>query len=141
MNGAGLSPAPGITQRGLMLAAIVSLHVLIINLLVVVAGSSSRFDDPVLEADVLPGDRRLTGPPPFPNIVFQASSPLELPVIAVVIDAAGAQELPPTSGAEKVDLRAEVFTTENPPPEIDPVPVLSPRPISGPRGIDRYPKE
>jgi len=141
MNGAGLRPASGITQRGLVLAAIVSLHVLIVHLLVVGARSSSRFDDPVLQADVLPDDRRLTGPPPFPNIVFQASSSLKLPVIAVVIDAAVAQELPPTSGAEKVALRAEVFTTESPPPEIDPVPVLSPRPISGPRGIDRYPKE
>jgi len=140
MNGAGLRPAPGITQRGLVLAAIVSLHVLIVHLLVVGARSSSRFDDPVLQADVLPDDRRLTGPPPFPNIVFQASSSLKLPVIAVVIDAAVAQELPPTSGAEKVALRAEVFTTESPPPDIDPVPVLSPRPISGPRGIDRYPK-
>jgi len=141
MNASGLKQAPEFAQRGVVLAAIVSLHVLIIHLLTVGATPSSQFDDPVLEADVLPTDRRLVSPPAFPDIVFQASSPLKLPVLQVVIDATGGQESPPPGGAEKVDLHAEAFTVDSPPPKIDPVPVMSPRPITGPRGIDRYSNE
>ena len=130
-----------ISQRGLVLAAILSLHVLLVHLLSVGASPPDRFDDDVFEADVLPADRRLPSPPAFPDIVFQMSSPLKLPVLQVVIDAPPGQEPPPPNEIEKVELHAEVFTTDNPPPKIDPVPVMSPRPIAGPRGIDRYPSE
>jgi periplasmic protein TonB len=140
MNVAGLRQTE-FAQRGMVLAAIVSLHVLIIHFLAVGASTSGNFDDPVLEADVLPADRRLPSTPAFPDIVFQASSPLKLPVLQVVIDATGGEEPPPPSGAEKMDLHAEVFTADSPPPKIEPAPVMSPRPIAGPRGIDRYPSE
>jgi TonB family protein len=141
MNVSGLRQTPEFAQRSVVLAAIVSLHVLIIHFLAVGASTSGNFDDPVLQADVLPADLRLASPPAFPEVVFQASSPLKLPVLQVVIDATGGEEPPPPGGAEKIDLHAEVFTVDSPPPRIDPVPVMSPRPITGPRGIDRYPNE
>jgi periplasmic protein TonB len=141
MNASGLRRAPEIIQRAVVLVAIASLHILIVHLLAVGAITPGRFDDPVLEADVLPPDQRPAIPPAFPDIVFQASSPLKLPVLQLVIDATAGREQPPAREVEKVELHAEVFTNESPPPKLDPVPVMSPRPITGPRGIDRYPNE
>src|SRR5690242_16107366 len=99
MNASGTE----ISQRGLVSAAILSLHVILVHLLSVGARPPSGFDDAVFEADVLPADRRPVSPPAFPDIVFQTSSPLKLPVLQVVIDAPPGREPPPPSEAEKVD--------------------------------------
>lgn len=142
MNASGLRQAPEITQRAVVLAAIASLHILIIHLLTTGAGNHGSFGDSVIEADILPTDRRLPNPPAYPQIVFQASSRLNLPLLQVAIDPTADQDPPPTSGAVNLDLHTEsVAADPAPTAEIELIPVLSPRPITGPRGIDRYPNE
>jgi protein TonB len=129
-------------QRAVVLAAIASLHALIIFRLVNEPPRSySRLDANalVIEAEVIPIDRRIPDPPSFPSVILQASNPTDVPPLQVAFDVP-AEPVPATQAIDTRDLRDDQLPVASAaPPEADPSPLVRPRPIAGPRGVDRYP--
>jgi periplasmic protein TonB len=129
------------TQRSVVLAAIVSLHALVIYFLVNGApGTYGRSDTPVIEAEVIPADRRIPSPPPsFPEVTLQESNPVAIPLLQITIELPAEQ--PPASQAIDASFLAssQLPVAANAPTVVDPDPIVRPRPIGGPRGVDRYP--
>lgn len=131
------------SQRAVVLAVIASLHVLIVYLLVNYSQDSSiGHDTVVIQAGVIPAERKVPDPPSYPPVVFQAASSIELPLVRVAIDLPTEQPAAAIRATDTLDLK------ESPKPPVakavadaDPGPVVRPRPISGPRGADRYPNE
>jgi TonB family protein len=127
-------------RRAVVLAAVASLHALIIYRLV--GGpprSDSRLDAwaSVIEAEVIPIDRLIPRPPSFPSVILQASNPIDVPPVQVAIDVP-AEQVPVTQAIDTRDLgNSQLPLGSGAPPEADPV--VRPRPIAGPRGVDRYP--
>jgi protein TonB len=102
--------------------------------------SYMRLDGSVIEAEVIPTDRRIPSPPSLPPVIFPASRPVDFPAPQVAIDLP-AEPAPTTGGA--IDTQSGV---ERPPPVAaakaapdDPGPVVRPQPIDGPKGVNRYP--
>jgi len=138
---AGRRKLTGLSQRSVVLAAIVSLHALILYFLIV--GASTPYSDlktSVIQAEVIPIDRRPPSPPSFPPVILQESRRIEPPPLQISIDVA-ADPVPPAIAA--IDTRglgdSKLPVTATALPEVDASPVVRPRPIGGPRGVDRYP--
>jgi protein TonB len=129
-------------QRAVVLAAIASLHALLIYRLV--SGpprSYSRLDAraSVIEAEVIPIDRLIPNPPSFPSVILQASKPIDVLPVQVAIDVP-AEQAPATQAIDTRDLgNSQSPLASRAPPEADSSLVVRPRPIAGPRGVDRYP--
>jgi protein TonB len=130
-----------LSQRSVVLAAIASVHALILYLLI--SGASTRYsgsESSVIQAEVIPIDRRIPNALSFPPVILQASSPIDPPPLQISIDVS-ADEPPAATQAidtgELGDSKSLVAATAS--PEVDPTPVVRPQPIGGPRGADRYP--
>ena len=130
-----------LSQRSVVLVAIVSLHALILYFLIF--GASSRYSDletSVIQAEVIPIGRRIPSPPAFPPVILQESRPIDPPPLRISIDVSGD---PPPAATTAIDTRAlgdsKLAVAASVAPEVDPTPVVRPRPIGGPRGLDRYP--
>jgi periplasmic protein TonB len=129
-----------LARQAVVLAAIASLHALIVHLLAGGSpGSYSRWEASVIEAEVIPIDRPMPNPPSFPPVILQASSSVELPPLQIAIDVP-AEQVPATQAIDTQVVDASQLTVAaSAPPEVDSNPVVRPRPIAGPRGMDRYP--
>jgi periplasmic protein TonB len=131
-----------LSRRAVVLAAIASLHALIAYLLANDSpGSYGRLDASVIEAEVIPTDRPIPDPPPpFPPVMLQGVSSIDLPSPQIAIDVPAEQ----VAATEAIDTRdlgdSQLPVTAGSLPQVDPSPVVRPRPIAGPRGVDRYPK-
>lgn len=129
------------TQRIVVLAVIASLHALLIYFLANGAPDTyGHSDTPVIEAEVIPADRRIPGPPPsLPEVILQESNPIDVPLLQIAIELPA--EPPPASQAIDTSYLAsnQLSVAANAPTVVDPDPIVRPRPIGGPRGVDRYP--
>ena len=129
-------------QQAVVLAAIASLHALIIYRLVSGPPRSYSCLDAcasVIEAEVIPIDRRIPNPPSYPSVILQASNPFDVPPVQVAIDLP-AEQVPVTLAIDTRDLgNSQLPLASREPPEADPSLVVRARPIAGPRGVDRYP--
>jgi periplasmic protein TonB len=141
---------PGIaklTERALLLVGIASLHALIIYLLS--SGSQAGYDSlgpSIIEAELIPFDRRPPKPPTLPEIEFQVHGPIRPTLLQVAID------VPSDPAPAPAAMDTVLSNDDQPgapasmpsdvmPSDVDTIPVLRPRPISGPSGADRYPNE
>jgi periplasmic protein TonB len=136
----GRRKAAELSRRAVVLVAIASLHALVVYLLASGSpGGYGRLETSVIEAEVIPIDRRAPNPPSFPPVIMLASSRIASPPPQIAIDLP--QERPP--GTQAIDTRdsqdSELPVVANALPEVDPNPIIRPRPIGGPRGVDRYP--
>jgi periplasmic protein TonB len=131
--------APKRAQRIAVLGVITALHLLALHFLTSAANNYNSFDNLVTEAEMLPVDQRPPEPPAWPEIVFQASSPLNLQVPQVAIDTYA--EEPPNEPLAEPVIQTVAAVTDTVEPPVEVIPVVGPRPLSGPRGIDRYPHE
>jgi periplasmic protein TonB len=142
LNEPGRRKLAELSQRTVVLGAIVSLHVLIVYLLPFGDQDYGRFHAPITEAEIIPADPRKPRPPPppLPPVMLQTSPPIDIPAVQVTIDMP-AEPLPAIRSIDTRELlkRAMPVSTGMPPPQIDPFPVIRPQPIAGPRGVDRYP--
>ena len=131
------------TRRIVVLAVIVSLHALLVHFLANGAPDTyGHSDTPVIEAEVIPADRRIPGPPPsLPDIILQESNPIDVPLLQIAIELPAEQ--PPASQAIDTSYLPSnpLPVAANAPTVVDPDPIVRPRPIGGPRGVDRYPNE
>ena len=131
-----------LSRRTAVVAAIASLHALIISFLISMpVGSHNRPDPTVLEAKIIAFERPPPdSPPPILPVVLQASPPpIDLPTPRVAIEIP-AEQPPATRAITAPTARNSdlpVVATEAP-PAVDSSPVVGPRPIAGPRAS--YPK-
>jgi TonB family protein len=139
MNTVGLGAAFPFAQRVAVIAAVGSLHVLIVYLLNIRDVHYNMDDGAALYAEVLPTDRRISEPPSFPDIVFQAHARITLPTSQLSVDDGAQQAFVSTPGQLTEPELPAAQISDAPAVEVDRVPVLSPRPVSGPKGSERIP--
>ncbi len=130
--------------RATVLAAVASLHTLMVYLLVnAPPDDHAQLEGSVIEAAVIPADQRIPSPPPpLPPVMLDSSIPNTPPPPHVSVDLPtdpAPQAIQAISSADPGGLAGKLPMTANASAEIDPFPVVRPRPITGPRGADRYP--
>ena len=127
-------------QRAVLLVAVASLHALIVYFLATASsGNYGRTDTSVIEAEVIPADRRMPEPPSLPPVTLQASNPVAPPLLQIAIEVP-TEQAPPTQAIDTSYLPdSQVPVAATAPVVVDLDPIVRPRPIAGPRGVDRYP--
>lgn len=130
--------------RATVLAAVASLHTLMVYLLVnATADDRAQSKGSVIEAAVIPADQRIPSPPPpLPPVMLDSNIPNIPPPLHVSVDLPADPAAQPTqaiTSADPGDLAGKLPATANASAQIDPIPMVRPRPITGPRGADRYP--
>ena len=127
-------------QRAVLLVAVVSLHALLVYFVATGASNShSRTNASVIEAEVIPVDRRIPDPPSLPPVTLQASKPVDPPLLQIAIEVP-TEQAPPTQAIDTSYLAVnQVPVAAIAPVAVDLDPIVRPRPITGPRGVDRYP--
>ena len=129
-------------MKALVLVVIAALHAVMIYLLVVAPPDiRSLLDTSVIDAEVIPAERRVPSPPPLPPVILDASIRVDPQPVQVSIDVP-AQEVPPTQAIDSGnpgELLAKLPATAAIPPQTDSIPVTRPRPLAGPNGASRYP--
>lgn len=142
LSGQGEGGLTQLSPRALVLAAIASLHAVMIYLLVVAPPTTrSLLDTSVIDAEVIPAERRVTTPPSLPQVILDASIRINPPPVQISIDMP-AEEIPPTRVTDTLnpgELLARVPATVPAPLQTDSMPFIRPRPIAGPSGASRYP--
>lgn len=127
-----------------MLAFIAALHAVMIYLLVIApVEGRGPLNSSVIDAEVIPFERRVPSPPPPPPVVLDNSIHFEPLPLQVSIDLPAEKVPPPTSidSQNPDELLARLTVAVSTAPQTDTIPVTRPRPISGPSGASRYPNE
>lgn len=140
-GGSGLTERP---PRAVVLAAVVSLHALVVYLLVSEPPDSRGLSEgSVIEAAVIPAVKHIPSPPPpLPPVILDASIPDTPPPLHILVDLPTDQAPQATQAIDTQDpdgLAGKLPVTASASAQIDSIPVVRPRPIAGPRGADRYP--
>src|SRR5581483_7135011 len=125
----------GYSRQTVVLAAIVSLHALLVYLLASTAREARvRSSASAVEAEIIPVERRLPPPPPLVPPTVQAITPIDILAPRIPFDS------PPEQVTKSQPIATEPLH-DGPPPVIastppadDPRPDVGPRPISGPVG-------
>lgn len=128
------------SQRAVLLVAVVALHAVIIYFLANGAsGSYTHTEASVIEAEVIPVDRRIPDPPSLPPVELQASNPVDPPLLQIAIEVPTEQPQPTQAIDTSYLADNQMPVAAIMPTEVDLGPIVRPRPIAGPRGVDRYP--